>query len=180
MSDLETFSDLFEDISRLKHKERSGWEKKDVERPRDTIASHSFGASILAWILAEKEGLDSDKVVKMTVAHDLMMSRIPDLTPEDEDYSNKRKLEENAIEQMREEYPDETREIFDLIQEAQERGSEEAKIAKKADKLDTLIQAREYSEQTSKPILEEFIQGFEEYFDGESLADKIFEDLAEN
>lgn len=167
----------FMDIHNLKHSERNGWKKKGIESPADTIASHSFGSAILGWILAEKEGLDSGKIVKMLVAHDLMMSRIPDLTPEDEEYSRKRELEKEAIKQMRNEYPEEAAEIFDLIEEIQSRETNEAKIAKKADKMDTLLQARKYSEETGKPLVEEFINGFEKYFDGETEFDHIFRQI---
>ena len=65
-------------------------EDKQVERPRDTIASHSFGAALIGWVMAEKEDLDSDKIVKMLIMHDLIMSYVEDYTPEDEEFNSKK------------------------------------------------------------------------------------------
>lgn len=45
---------LFQDIHEIKHKEREGWKHIGVEPPRDTIASQSFGAAMVGWLLAER------------------------------------------------------------------------------------------------------------------------------
>jgi len=173
----EDLKTLFEDIESLKHTEREGWKKKGIKSPSDTIATHSFGAALLAWLLADSERIESEKAVKMAVAHDFMMARMPDLTPEDEDYGRKKELEKDSIEEMREEYPELAEEIFELIEEVQKRETEEAKIVKKADKLDTLMQAESYEERIDEPLMKEFVQGFEKYFDEDTAADDLFNEF---
>jgi len=104
-------------------------EDKQVERPRDTIASHSFGAALIGWVMAEKEDLDSDKIVKMLIMHDLIMSYVEDYTPEDEEFSSKK--EKEVFDQLIDDIPNEIEEEFKLMfHELQSQETEEAKIAK--------------------------------------------------
>ena len=153
--------DFFDDINKLKHKEREGWKKHDVERPRDTIASHSFGASLLGWSLAEKEGLNSDKIVKMLLMHDLIMAYIEDYTPEDDEFESKKEMEKEASEKLFSDIPDEIEEEFrELFEELQAQETEEARIANEGDKLDTVLQASKYSEESE----ESFLEGFTDFY----------------
>ena len=62
---------LFEPINKIKHLERKGWVLKGVTGIKDTIASHSLGAASLGWLLSEIEEVDSNKVIKMLLIHDL-------------------------------------------------------------------------------------------------------------
>lgn len=164
--DLFTFFNVIED---LKHSERQGWKDKDVERPRDTIASHSLGASLLGWVLAEKEDLDSDKIVKMLVMHDLIMTYVEDYTPGDEEFDSKKEMEREAFDDLIEDIPEVIRDEFtSLFQELQNQETREAKIAKEADKLDTLLQARSYSQESDEEFFQEFIESYRDYFSSET------------
>lgn len=156
---------LFEDIHRLKHTERQGWKDREIERPRDTIASHSFGAALLGWSLAEEEGTDSDRVVKMLLMHDLIMAYIKDYTPGDEEFDSKKKMEDRKFEDLKEDLPENLEdEISDLFQEFRENKTAEAQIAHEADKVDTLMQARKYSEEEGENFLPEFLNFYRENF----------------
>jgi putative hydrolase of HD superfamily len=176
MEDLEYF---FEDIDKLKHTERQGWKDLEIERPRDTIASHSFGAALLGWALSEKEGLDSDKIMKMLLMHDLIMAYVEDYTPEDEEFDSKKEMERNASKKLFDDVPnvieDEFRELFEELH-AQE--TEEANFAKECDKLDTLFQASKYSEEKEENHLEEFLDSYQDYFNS-STGKKVFQSLEE-
>lgn len=169
--------EFFDDIDKLKHTERSGWIKHDVERPRDTIASHSFGSALIGWVLSEKEGLDSDKVVKMLLMHDLIMAYVEDFTPEDDEFDSKKEKEIEASEKLFEDVPDEIEEEFrDLFNELQEMNSAEAKIVNESDKLDTLFQASKYSESSEKDFLREFIEYYRDIFESDS-GKEVFESI---
>lgn len=170
---------IFRDIEELKHKERNGWKNAGVESPADTISSHSMGAAVLGYILAKSEGLDAEKIATMLIFHDFMMARMPDLTPEDEDYSRKPEMEQEVLEKMKNEYPEVASKIFEMIEEVQENKTVDAKLAKKADKLDTLMQAKSYSEDTDEEITEEFIESFQEYFGHSDSADNLFRAIEE-
>lgn len=171
---------FFDDINDLKHTERQGWKDKDVDRPRDTIASHSFGAALLGWSLAEKEGLNSDKIVKMLLMHDLIMAYVEDLTPEDENFDSKKEKEKEASEKLFSDVPDSIEDEFrDLFDELQEKKTEEARIANEADKLDTLFQASKYSKESDESFLGEFLDFHRNEFESDTGED-IFRGLKEN
>ncbi len=173
MNELQAF---FEKIEELKHKEREGWRKNGVDRPRDTIASHSFGAALIGWIMAEEEGLDSDRIVKMLLLHDLIMAYIDDYTPEDKEFEDKKEIEMEASERMFKDVPDsvedEMREMFDELQEME---SEEAVFVNDCDKLDTLLQASSY---LSDEELDEFIEFYRDEISTET-GKEVFEDIVE-
>jgi putative hydrolase of HD superfamily len=180
MSDLE---ELFKVIDEIKHSERQGWKDIGVDRPRDTIASHSLGASITGWILSEKEGLNSEKVVKMLLIHDLIMAYIPDYTPEDEEYESKQEFERQKLEELYETVPEEiSSEFKSLLEELRERKTKEAQIAKEADKLDTLMQASSYNKETDGDTLKQFLETYSDYFQTETGQEKYSEikDKSEN
>jgi len=171
--------EFFEDINKLKHTERQGWEKHEVERPRDTIASHSFGASLIGWVLAEREGLDSDKVVKMLLMHDLIMAYVEDYTPEDDEFDSKKEKELEASEKLFNDVPDIIEEEFrKLFDELQSMDSEEAKLANEGDKLDTVLQASKYSEESDNGFLEEFLEFYRDEINTDT-ASEILDSIGE-
>ena len=160
---------FFNIIEELKHSERQGWKDKEVERPRDTIASHSLGASLLGWVLAEKEDLDSNKIVKMLIMHDLIMAYIEDYTPKDQEFDSKKEMERKAFDKLVEDVPEVIRDEFtSLFQELQDQETDEAKLAKEADKLDTLLQARSYNQESDEEFLQEFLESYRDYFSSET------------
>lgn len=170
MTELDEIEGLFEVLQDLKHTEREGWKKRGVESPADTIASHSFGAALLAWVLAEERGLDSGKMVKMLLVHDLIMAYIQDYTPEESEYSSKKEFEREKMEELEEDLPEAIREeASQLIEEIRDQETALASNAKEADKLETILQAMQYSE---KVPLKEFLEYYEDYSrteDGEEL-----------
>jgi len=163
---MEELLKFFEDINRLKHSERQGWKDIGADQPRDTIASHSFGAALLAWSLADREDLDSDRLVKMVLMHDLIMAYVDDYTPEDEEFGSKREKEEEMAEKLFRDVPENIRDEFkEIFHEFQAGETDEAKLARECDKLDTLLQARKYSEEKGENHLQEFLESYREYFD---------------
>jgi putative hydrolase of HD superfamily len=174
MTELDELEEFFDVINELKHSEREGWKKRDVERPRDTIASHSFGAALIAWVLAEERDLDSEKMIKMLLVHDLIMAYIEDYTPEDEKYSSKKDFERRKKEELLENLPDPIRqEASELVEEIREQETDTAVNAKEADKIDTILQARKYSD---KVPVKEFLKHDRGYFKTEEEK-KIFQQL---
>lgn len=162
---MDEFEDFFDDIASLKHSERQGWKDIGVTGTRDTIASHSFGAALLGWSLAEEENLNSDRVVKMLLMHDLIMSYVDDYTPEDEEFESKREKEEKMAEKLFSDIPENIRDEFrDLYREFQDEETVESELAHEADKLDTLLQALNYSEELGEDHLEEFLESYRDYF----------------
>ena len=169
---------LYKDIEKLKHTPRKGWVKRGVTEIVDTIASHSYGAIILGWILAQKENLDQDKVIKLLLIHDLVMAHITDYMPEQEEYNSKIQIENKAFDKLQ--IPQSTKPEFTaLFEEYQEQKTEEARLARQCDKLDTLFQAFFYSKKLGKDIMQEFLQTYNGYFKSDT-GKKYYQQLAEN
>jgi putative hydrolase of HD superfamily len=168
--DPEELGDFFQVIDNLKHSERQGWVDREIERPRDTVASHSFGSALIGWILAEEEGVDSDEVVKRALVHDLIMAFIPDLTPEDKGYENKEELEREKMEELLESLPDSISEEAEpmIREEIGAIESEAGSIAKDADRLDTILQAKSYD--NDGELFGEFLENLGSDLDSEAAA----------
>jgi putative hydrolase of HD superfamily len=79
MQDLNNF---FTNIQKLKRKKRRGWLVHRIEDSEST-ASHIFRMAILSWILGREKGLNSEKVIKMALVHDLCEVFTFDETPYD-------------------------------------------------------------------------------------------------
>ncbi len=177
--ELEELEKFFKDVNSLKHSERQGWKDIGVQGTRDTIGSHSFGAALLGWSLSEEEKLDSDRVMKMLLMHDLIMSYVDDYTPEDEEFESKSEKEEKMAEKLFSDVPENIRgEFRDLFREFQDEETPESEIAHEADKLDTLLQARKYSEELGEDHLAEFLDSYKEYFKTGS-GREVFQQLKE-
>jgi putative hydrolase of HD superfamily len=167
--ELDELEKFFRDVNELKHVERQGWKDIGVEQPRDTIASHSFGASLLGWIFAEEKDLDSEKFTKMLLVHDLIMAYIDDYTPEDEEFESKREKELENLKRLLEDVPEAIEDEFeDLVREFMKQETEEAKLAKECDKLETLLQARSYSGKLGEDHLSEFLESYSGYFESDT------------
>ena len=114
--------EFFNCINSLKHTERQGWKDRDIERPLDTIASHSFGAGLIGWFLAEKEDLETDRIIKMLLVHDLIMAYVDDYTPADSEFGSKKQKEQEMAEKLFQNIPDELEKEFrELFYELQEK-----------------------------------------------------------
>ncbi len=142
----ENLTEFLEQINKFKHMPRTGWVWGKVKNP-ETVASHSFGVAVTALILAEKEGkkVDTGKIVKMSLIHDLAEVLTGDMTPFDEEYKNKESVEAKKLEELVRNLPEGFRkEMRDLFSEFAEGRTEESKIVRAADKLDMVFTAWVY------------------------------------
>src|SRR4030043_278946 len=58
-------------VGKLKKTQRTGWVTRiGIEKP-ESVADHSFRTAILAMIIADMEKLDTEKVIRMALLHDL-------------------------------------------------------------------------------------------------------------
>ena len=72
---------FFIEIGKLKKIPRTGWVLLDIKNP-ETIGEHMFRVAIMNWILAEKKRkLDIEKIIKMSLSHDLCEVYAGDITP---------------------------------------------------------------------------------------------------
>lgn len=128
---------FFLELGALKRMPRSGWVRAGIQNP-ENVASHSYRVALIAWVLAKIENVDSDKVVKMALLHDLEEARTGDLDMVMKRYlGNKR---EKAFRDILKNSNFE-KEALDLLSE---KNSLESKIVKDSDKIELFLQAHEY------------------------------------
>lgn len=136
------------ELQRLKRLDRTGWTLRGLPTGTESVASHSFGVSVTAMMLAdeiESRGLevDMERVLRMALLHDWAETRVGDMPRTATHYfgADARKLAEGQA------FADivagagaaaaEYRELYD---DYELRESTEARIVKAADVIDLLIQ----------------------------------------
>jgi len=159
---------FFGPLHKVKTRERSGWKERGVERA-ETIGAHGFGAAHLAWLLANAEGADAGKAMKMSLANDLQRASLPDLTPTSMAYFRQSEFEESAFEELAKYLPALVRKEYQtLLEEFRKGESLEAKIAREASKLDTILQAIAYERETGKRFAASFFATYSGDFETET------------
>lgn len=140
---------LLEKAGKLKEIKRTGWVESGVPEP-ESVADHSYRVALLAMTLSDNKGLDTLKTVRMALLHDLAESTIGDLTPRQKQ-GNHETLESEAMKQILETLPQNVRELYlETWKEYQKNESPEARLVHNADKLEMLVQAKEYEEKGVK------------------------------
>lgn len=107
----------------------------------ETIAEHSFRAGIIAMVLAELEGVDKEKAMKMAFFHDLAEARIGDANFVHHFYVKQE--ERRAYQEQLKDIPG-GREIIKLLDEFNRQETKEAIVVRDADRLDQILLQREY------------------------------------
>jgi putative hydrolase of HD superfamily len=165
----------------LKEVPRTGWLDRGIT-PEETesVADHSFGVALLAWLLAPDE-LDRARVVELALLHDLAESAVGDATPYDRDtlqtldpdtrrnWLNQRHIrtdEQRAAKQAAETEaiaslaaalpPDRRDRLQSRWSELSDRTSPEARFVKDMDILETWLQSRRYAERHPDAPMESF------------------------
>ncbi len=131
----------------LKDEKRTGWELRNIEQP-ETVAGHSWGVSLLTLIYSEKNDIDQEKAVKMSIVHDLAEAEVGDIAKRAVDVEQKipekekEVLEKETMNKFSEKL--ESREIIELWEEYENRETDEAKFVKDMDLIDLCLQALKY------------------------------------
>lgn len=142
---MKKLTEFLEYISKLKLTVRTGWNFYKVPGMRETIGSHSFGTVFIAWILAKKENVNVDRIIKMALVHDILEGITGDITPHDEKYKHKHDIEKKAVKKIKKILPKELdTDIEKLLNELIDCKTKESQIVMQADKLDTTFQAYLY------------------------------------
>jgi len=128
----------------LKRVRRSGWSVLGVANP-ESVADHSFRCAIIGYVLAREENADVYKVILMTLLGDIMEARLTDMHKMAQRYFDIERAEEDAFTEQIESLPLVIKkELCDIRKEYNLQKTKESIIARDADILECLIQAREY------------------------------------
>jgi len=145
-------------IGKLKKLKRKGWIERKIRDEIESVADHSFILCILSLIIADKRGLNKDKLLKMSLIHDIPESIVGDITPYEKSQEEKHELELKAMKKISSLIKDSDT-FFNLWLEFEESKSKEAKFLKELDKIEMIFQALEYELSGTEPEkLNEFWQ----------------------
>ena len=130
----------------LKRVRRAGWSVLGI-RDEETVADHSFRAAVIGYCLARMEEVHPYKVLLMTLLNDIHEARIGDLHKMSQRYIEMEQAEDAAYADQIESLPGSMRDELDsLRREYREQQSAESIIARDADIIECLMQAKEYHE----------------------------------
>ncbi|MFH1552019.1 MAG: HD domain-containing protein [Candidatus Omnitrophota bacterium] len=145
MNDKNTL-DFLAEVGMLKRVKRSGWWMVGVPY-EESVAEHSFRCAALGYVLAKMENADTNKVLMMTLFNDLHEARTGDMHKVANRYLDIKEADKKAfteqIESLEKGIKEElksTREEYDAQQ------TPESLVARDADILECLIQAKEYAD----------------------------------
>jgi 5'-deoxynucleotidase YfbR-like HD superfamily hydrolase len=140
---------LFHRVGILKRLIRSGWLRHNIPEP-ESVADHSFRCTFMAMILGDALDVDSEKLLRMAVLHDLAEVQVGDITPYDGiSREEKRKMEEEGLRKLLGDIPH-ANVYLDLWLEYEAQESKEAKILREIDKLEMALSAVEYQKMSAE------------------------------
>lgn len=147
-TDLATF---FQAALKLKTVKRQGWKNSLALNQPESVADHCFAMTAIAMVLSDKKNLDTAKVLRMSLLHDLAESLVGDIVPEAMSKSKKMRLENAAMKKIFKKLDSRLRkEYWEIWQEYQKHSSDEAVFLHQVDKLEMALQAGAYREQGHK------------------------------
>lgn len=128
---------------KLKTVPRTGWVESGVENS-ESVADHSFLTALTAMLLSDSSGLDTCKVMRMALLHDLAEAKTGDIIPNQKKTDHK-ELENRAMkkilsileEPMKAHY-------WETWVEYQKNETLEAELVHDSDKIEMVLQALEY------------------------------------
>ncbi|SEQ24222.1 putative hydrolases of HD superfamily [Lentzea xinjiangensis] len=161
MSDADRIVEFVYEVGQLKRLPRAGWLFAGVPHP-ESVAAHSFRVGVLAHAIAVQEGANPDRAATLGLFHDVPEARTGDLPYVGKLYVGlKVPPQQVAADQVRHLPAPLAAHVEQLIaeHEAAKDGDHtpEARCSRDADKLELLLQAREY-QAAGVTKMERFIQ----------------------
>ncbi len=140
--------DFFAEAGVLKRVRRSGWWMVGIpKQEEESVAEHSFRCAVIGYTLAKMEKADAYKVLLMTLFNDIHEARTGDSHKVASTYLNVKEADKAAFEgQVKDLGDDVGGELRALRDELDAQKTPESLIARDADILECLIQAKEYQD----------------------------------
>jgi putative hydrolase of HD superfamily len=136
---------FFEYVLRLKRVNRAGWISKVRISDAESVADHSFSACAISMTLSDMLELDTERVVKMVILHDLAESITGDYIPGEVGKNEKVRKENKAMKTILHCVPRNLSLEYDGIWKEYILGKTEiARLVHEVDKLEMALQARQY------------------------------------
>ena len=139
--------DLISEAGMLKRVPRSGWSVLGIKNA-ESVADHSFRCSVIGYTLCRMEKMSPYRVLIMTLFGDMQEARITDLHKMAQRYLDAKEVEDKSFYEQISALPADMKgELGTMRKEYKRQASKAAVIARDADILECLIQAKEYRDQ---------------------------------
>ena len=186
---------FFIEIGKLKKIPRKGWIFRGVKEP-ETIASHTFRMAIISWLLGRQKKINTNKILKMSLIHDLCEVYAGDTTPYDKllprdkkqwkqivskwprlskrekekSFLEKYKKETESLEKLILKLPsDLKKEIRSLWVDYEKGLTREGRFVRQVDRVENLLQALEYWKKNKQFAIKPWWVQIEELVDDPTL-----------
>ncbi len=135
---------LFAEAGLLKKIKRSGWWVTGIKEP-ESVAEHCFRCAVMGYYIAHLEKVDPMKVMTMALFNDIHEARINDLHKMGHYYIDFREAEKKVFkDQMKNLDKEVAEELTEFRAEYDNQETPESIVARDADILECLLQAKEY------------------------------------
>jgi putative hydrolases of HD superfamily len=139
---------FFHSVLELKSIRRAGWVLKVQVEDAESVADHTFSMATIAMLLSDMLGLDTHKVIKMVLMHDLAESIVGDYMPGDVTPRQKLAKEKKAMRLILSGLPKGIREEYgEIWLEYLHNSTKIARFVHRIDKLEMALQAYQYAKQ---------------------------------
>ncbi|MBU4304070.1 MAG: HD domain-containing protein [Candidatus Omnitrophica bacterium] len=139
--------DFIAEAGLLKNVKRSGWWVVGIKNP-ESVAEHCFRCAVLGYVLAMMENAEPQAVTLMCLFNDIHEARINDAHKMASCYLNYDEAEEKAFRDQIKALPKQMRgQLGQRRTDYTKQETKESIIARDADILECLLQAKEYYEQ---------------------------------
>lgn len=137
---------LFAEAGLLKNIKRSGWWVAGIKDP-ESVADHSFRCAIMAYYIAHLEKVDVFRAMTMALFNDIHEARINDLHKMGHHYIDFKEAEKKVFSDQVENLDGGVKdEMTSLRREYDAQKTKASIVARDADILECLLQAKEYYE----------------------------------
>lgn len=145
-----TFLDILKVAEKLKCNTRHSWTSSGRH---ESVAEHSWRLALMALLVRDEfPGLDMDKVIRMCLIHDLgeaFTGDIPCFEKTEADSAKEDEILLRWVDSLPQPYGEE---FWELLQEMEERITDEARLYKALDNLEAVIQHDEADISTWLPL----------------------------
>ncbi|MDP8264975.1 MAG: HD domain-containing protein [Candidatus Aceula lacicola] len=142
--------DFFAEAGLLKRVKRSGWWVAGIKDP-ESVADHSFRCAIIAHYIAHLEGVDPYKATIMALFNDIHEARINDLHKMGHYYIDFKVAEKKVFSDQVKNLDKKVKEELSSFRKAyDQQKTKESLVARDADILECLLQAKEYMQNGHK------------------------------
>lgn len=145
--DSEAIVGFAHEAGHLKHVPRAGWQLAGV-RAGESVAEHSYRVGVIAYCIAVQEGANPDRAATLGLFHDLPETRIGDVPSVGKTYvqtTDPRVVVADQVAGLPTELAGRIGALIDEHEGAKgPDATHEARCSRDADKIECLLQAREY------------------------------------